>query len=128
MPRPKGYKHTPEAKAKMSTAMRGNKNATGHQNALGFRHTEEAKKRIAEAASTSQIGENNSNWKGDQVKYISLHVWLLRHYPKIGKCEKCNKEGKTDHAYKYNPKPYTRNREDYMELCRGCHVRYDKRR
>lgn len=112
----------------MSLAMRGNKNNVGGTSSKGYKHTEEAKKRISEAAKINQLGENNSGWKGDRVKYVSVHVWLLRHYPKTGSCEFCGKVGKTDHAYKHNPEPYTHNREDYLELCRGCHVRFDKRR
>ena len=40
----KGYRHTSEAKAKISEASRGNKNT------LGYRHSEEAKAKIGEAA------------------------------------------------------------------------------
>jgi len=28
--------------------------------------------------------EDNGGWKGDDVKYTSLHQWLNRNYPKKG--------------------------------------------
>jgi hypothetical protein len=47
-----------------------------------------------------------------------------RHHPKTGICEQCGKLGDTDYA-KIEGREYTRNREDYQELCRKCHVNYD---
>jgi hypothetical protein len=54
-----------------------------------------------------------------------IHNWLRYNYPKTGVCENCGEEGKTEYAFKRHPKPHTRNRKDYMELCRLCHVRLD---
>lgn len=61
----------------------------------------------------------------DTSNLYTIHSWLLSHFPKTHVCETCGKEGKTDFSFRWHPKPYTRNRNDYRELCRSCHTRYD---
>ena len=56
----------------------------------------------------------------------TLHKWLRETYPKAGVCEHCGREGKTHWAAKDHAN-YTRNIEDYLELCPRCHVQYDDR-
>lgn len=55
----------------------------------------------------------------------TLHAYINRTYPKTGRCEGCGREARTDYAFMLHPNPYTRNRIDYRELCRSCHVRLD---
>jgi len=72
-----GHRHSPEARQKISRAMKGKKYFLGHKHspeaiqkisqamkskrhALGFKHTPEAKAKIAQA----KRGERNHNWKG----------------------------------------------------------------
>lgn len=73
-----------------------------------------------------QRGENNPSWKGDGVGWNGIHWWLRRHHPKAGTCEECGRLGKTDWAFLHHPEPYTRVLSDYAELCRSCHVRFDR--
>jgi hypothetical protein len=70
-------------------------------------------------------GECNPNWKGDEARASALHMWLAGNHQKTGVCEECGDEAPTDYAFKRHPEPYTRNREDYRELCKRCHVEYD---
>lgn len=56
----------------------------------------------------------------------TIHQWLVKHHPKSGRCEQCGSEGKTDYAFQHHPKPYTRDRSDYRELCRSCHFKADE--
>lgn len=74
---------------------------------------------------TSKLGERNPMWKGDEASAGSLHEWLIVNYPKTGVCESCGAEGPTDHAFDHRLGRYTRNREDYSELCRSCHTAWD---
>lgn len=60
-------------------------------------------------------------------KYNAVHKWLRENFPKSGRCEQCGVEGKTHYAAK-DHNNYTRNREDYMELCSRCHLAYDGHR
>ena len=63
-------------------------------------------------------------WKGDAAGYGALHRWLRAHYPKAGTCEQCGKAGPTDYSL-IKGRQHGRNRADYRELCRKCHVAYD---
>jgi len=57
---------------------------------------------------------------------FAVHYWLKTRHPKVGRCEKCGREGRTDYAYLYHPEPHTRDRDDYRELCRRCHFKMDE--
>lgn len=69
-------------------------------------------------------GDKNPNWAGDEVSYRSLHTWLRKTKNKTGICEHCFLSKKTDWANKSHE--YLRNLEDWLELCRKCHIEYDK--
>lgn len=56
---------------------------------------------------------------------VDAHDFLARHFPKRGICAECSRSGKTDYAFLRHGEPYTRNRRDYRELCRSCHMRFD---
>jgi len=53
-------------------------------------------------------------------------MWLIRHYPKSGRCEQCREEGRTQYAFLRHPEKHTRDRDDYIELCDPCHRAMDK--
>lgn len=92
--------------------------------------TEEGKKAFAKKVS----GENHYNYKGNNVGYSGAHHWLKNKFGRANKCE--NKENKVlnfickdiskkfEWAKKKGSK-YTRNNEDYYQLCQGCHRKYD---
>lgn len=64
-------------------------------------------------------------WKGDEAGVHAMHTWLNKYYPKAHRCEQCGVEGPTDYALTHG-RAYSRNRDDYRELCRRCHVFYDE--
>lgn len=70
------------------------------------------------------LGPDHPNWKGDDASSESIHQWLNRHHPKKGACSDCGKEGKTEYANLKGHK-WTRNIDDYRELCRACHLSFD---
>ena len=57
----------------------------------------------------------------------AVHQWLRKWHPKAGRCDECGAQGKTDHAFLRHPEPHTRDRNDYRELCRRCHMMLDER-
>jgi len=57
------------------------------------------------------------------TEYYAVHAHMRAHHPKAGRCEKCGREARTDYATLVQPP--TRRREDYLELCRSCHKRFD---
>lgn len=70
-------------------------------------------------------GDKNHRWKGENAGIIAKHAWVRRHFPHNGFCEICNNEHKIlDLATKIRGF-YSKEREDYMYLCRSCHRRYD---
>lgn len=74
------------------------------------------------------VGEKNASWKGADANSATIHEWLRSHYAKAGICDRCKKSKPTDFAFRFHPEPHTRNREDYLELCRGCHLSMDRSR
>jgi NUMOD3 motif len=70
-------------------------------------------------------GENNSNWKGDDVKYDALHIWIRRHLPKPEKCQNCGLVKRLE-ACNISGE-YLRDVKDWEYLCRGCHMKKDGR-
>lgn len=72
-----------------------------------------------------QHGTANHRWLGDAAHSNGIHTWIRRNWKKQGACETCGKDGRTDWAFLYHPEPHTRERSDYIELCRSCHVRFD---
>lgn len=69
-------------------------------------------------------GEKNYNWKGDGVGYFGLHSWLKRNFKKPKSCELCGQEKKRIEWANISKK-YQRNRNDFMALCKPCHIKYD---
>ena len=74
--------------------------------------------------------EKNHNWKGKDVGYAAIHMWLNSHNIKKDICDFCkNKIDKVnvkriEFALKKGRK-YSRNINDYYQLCPLCHRRYD---
>lgn len=69
-------------------------------------------------------GNENANWKGDDVSYRNLHRWVERY---LGKAEKCNECGKDSGRIHWSNKDhkYKRNLNDWTSLCPSCHKYYD---
>lgn len=68
--------------------------------------------------------EKNGMWKGTKAGYQAIHCWIRTHFTKPKNCEYCGVEKRLDWASK--TKEYTRNREEYIALCRGCHIKFDR--
>jgi hypothetical protein len=71
-------------------------------------------------------GEAHWAWKGGRANSSTIHGWLNKWYPKAGACEECGKEGPSDYANLRHPEPPSRNRSQYAELCRACHMAKDE--
>ena len=71
--------------------------------------------------SNSMMGKNS---KGEDIGYSAIHMWIASKKKKINLCEYCKKKGKTDYANKSHK--YKKDVNDWLELCRKCHVLYDK--
>lgn len=84
-----------------------------------------------QALSRNKTGPKNHNWK-ERPGYQSIHIWLRKHHPKTGICERCKRavgtKGPGGTHYANISGDYRRDRSDYRELCSSCHKLYDIRR
>ena len=72
-------------------------------------------------------GEKNPRWKGDDVGYRSLHIWVENKLGKPIKCKFCGKKGKGRQIHWANKDhKYKRNIKDWIPLCSSCQGKYDK--
>lgn len=82
-------------------------------------------KETRQKLSILRMGDNNPAWKGDNVKYGSLHDWVKWHKPKVALCEICGEKPPQDLANISGE--YKRDINDYKWLCRRCHMESDDR-
>ena len=72
-------------------------------------------------------GEKNPNWKGDNVSYRGLHLWVES---KLGKPKHCAICQNTDERKVYHwanvSKTYKRDLSDWIRLCVSCHSLFDR--
>ena len=64
------------------------------------------------------------NFKGENVGYDALHDWVKRHKQKATNCEHCGNEGYLEWANKSHE--YKRDLNDWLALCKRCHIKYDR--
>ena len=75
--------------------------------------------------------ENHPKWKGAEVGYYGVHVWIKKMFGNPEKCEDCGKIGEKK-GRKWNIEwsncdhKYRRVKEDYIGRCVKCHGEYDK--
>lgn len=76
-------------------------------------------------------GEHNNNWKGDDISYAGINVWLRSEFGNPLHCEQCGKIGKKVNGKwniqwtKLKDKEYQRRRQNFWGLCVKCHTKYD---
>lgn len=111
------YKHKKESIRKMvETRMKkGN-----------YKMSDKVKEKLKE-----YVGEKHSNWKGDNVSYKGLHLWVRKALGKPSKCEHCGKNGLINSKNTFTidwankDHKYRRVKEGWIRLCKKCHHAYD---
>ena len=104
-----GFRHSASSKKLMSNKHKGR--------ALGP-HSKETKQKL----STARMGERNPYFKGDIVGYNGLRSWIRTRKSKT-ECELCHTKINLD-LVSENP---SRNPNDWIWLCRRCHMKKDGR-
>lgn len=67
--------------------------------------------------------DNNSRfWKGDNVGYRGLHLWVQKHLGKANHCEKDISHKSTRYHWGNISKDYKRDLSDWMQLCPSCNL------
>jgi hypothetical protein len=70
-------------------------------------------------------GSKNGMWRGDNIKYIALHVWVNLNIKRVKVCQTCGSMKNIDLA---NIKGiYNRDFKNWKYLCRSCHMKEDGR-
>jgi hypothetical protein len=64
------------------------------------------------------------NFKKTGYGYHAIHDWVNRHRGKAVVCEYCDSDKFVQWANKSHE--YKRDLEDWLSLCRKCHVKYDR--
>lgn len=59
--------------------------------------------------------------------YTGIHAWVRRNWGKANRCEICNKKNLLSRQVHWANKDhkYSRNKDDWMMVCRQCHAEYD---
>lgn len=99
------------------------KSLTNHTRWHKLKRYEEFQNRCKKNISKINLGNNNGNWKGNKVGYVSLHQWVSGKKTKPKLCKFCKKKPPIDLASKSHK--YLRDVNDWVWLCRGCHMKYD---
>lgn len=75
-----------------------------------------------------KFNEESPQWIGNKVRYYGLHKWIRRVYGKLQECVYCGKKRDEIRIEMANVSgKYTRNYEDWIPLCRPCHIAYDRK-
>lgn len=108
---------------------------------FGYKQTEDHKGRIAAAhrgkarpiayrenISKAKVSGQNGMWKGDNASYQAKHTWIRNNFGTPKHCENCNGVNAKSKLYDWANigGEYTRDRKDYIRLCRSCHIRHDR--
>lgn len=73
------------------------------------------------------FGEVNHKWKGDNVGYAALHMWVYRKLGKPNKCDICGDTSERRYEWANKSHEYIRDVNDWLRLCMPCHKKYDKK-
>jgi len=76
---------------------------------------------------SAKSGDRSPTWTGNKVGYMGIHHWLKKNFGKANKCENsnCLNLSKKFEWAKLKSKGYQRKRENFIRLCRRCHMFYD---
>ena len=70
--------------------------------------------------------ENHGEWKGDNVGYYALHIWIKRKLGKPIECFMCGCSSKIRRLHWANvDHKYKRYLNDWITFCYKCHYQYD---
>lgn len=107
----RGKRLSVAARQKMSAVRKGRPKSEAHR---------------AKLSAAKPHGADHPDWKGDDVTYNVIHLWVNRLKTKTGVCSRCGAERLTQWANLSGL--YKRDLDDFAEMCVPCHSRYDRAR
>lgn len=108
--------------------MRQSKKGHGWPEGYSERQSKAQKERFKHEAPWNKnlsYGDAKWFWKGDSNGYRRLHKKIQRKFgtPKV--CEHCNREDLSRYEWANKTGKYQEEREDWLRLCKSCHIKYD---
>ena len=73
------------------------------------------------------FGPKARRWKGEDASYAAKHMWIHKHYGKASYCENDSSHRSSRFEWANISGTYQRERSDYKQLCRKCHIEMDRR-
>lgn len=120
----KGHVHSPETIEKLRKSHLGL--PSGNK---GNKYSKEVRLKMSQLMKIRFEDETrHPNWKGEEVGYRALHVWVVKMLGQPKKCEHCLKTDLKFRQYHWANKShkYKRDLTDWIRLCAKCHKKYDK--
>ena len=71
--------------------------------------------------------EKCHNWKGDKTGYGGMHDWVRKWKGNANNCENCGRTDRKRYEWANIDHQYKRILDDYISLCKSCHLEYDKK-
>jgi len=71
------------------------------------------------------VKEKNPNWKGNNVSYMGLHMWINFNYGNPRFCINCFSTKEKKYEWANISGKYRRDIEDFVRLCTKCHIAFD---
>lgn len=69
--------------------------------------------------------DKHPNWKGDNVGYSGMHMWIRKQLGTPKLCAYCGATNKKKYEWANISHKYKRDVKDWRRLCTSCHRRYD---
>ena len=97
----------------------------GNKCALGHKLNINVKNKIIKNLIPFDKGENHPGWKGDNIKYNGLHVWISSQLGKPNRCDSCGTTENKIYNWANKSGKYKRDLNDWIRLCLKCHRNKD---
>ena len=121
-----GYINSPETRAKISAAQTGRKQSSEHRAnisaSLKGRRPANFEAMLAKGHATPKpTGAANHAWKGDDVGYQGVHLWVRNQLGRPALCSECGTTTAKRFEWANISMEYMRDLTDWRRLCVSCH-------
>ena len=118
----KGHRHSIEVKKKISESHKGKSPWNKDK-----KYPSQSERMKGENnPNYGKMGKDNPNWKGNDAGYGKIHTWIRLHWGEATHCEICHTKEAPLYEWHNKDKRYKRIREDWIQVCRKCHMRLEK--
>jgi len=107
---------------------KGSKLSIPHRKAISKAQNGRTKSQSAKDKFNKSVrkGEDSPNWKGVNVKYSALHIWVRKLLGTPKHCSYCESTSEKKYEWANKSHSYKRDLSDWIRLCTKCHIAYDK--